>query len=409
MNSIDKNKVKEICSEIMSHIDEKHIFCFPTMDKPMFLISSQYPGVWMEHIYDAVFFAQLEPQRAEIAKTTIDAFISRQRDDGQLPFGVFAKGMTLPLSDNGHYSQIQECLSYAALCLDTYRLTDDKEFLERAFESSKRWVGWLENTRMTRGEGLIEMFVGFDSGHDNSGRLRGMKCLGNNTVDGVKQPACVLPDDDVVPIIAVDMNCNFYSSLVSISVMADILGYGDQAILYAEKAKQVKKRLFEVCLDEDDAFFYDVDKHGNKRKYLSSTVFHLFMEGVLDMEEDRALIDRIYNEHIKNPKEFWTEYPFPSMAASDASFMKHTPFNCWGYFSQALIALRCTRWMDRYGYGKDFDHLCRKWIEAWTSCYERFKLGQELDPFTGEPSKSSEWYSSCMLFYLYASRRLGLA
>ena len=72
----------------------------------------------MEHIYDAVFFAQLEPQRAEIAKTTIDAFISRQREDGQLPFGVFAKGMTLPLSDNGHYSQIQECLSYAALCLD---------------------------------------------------------------------------------------------------------------------------------------------------------------------------------------------------------------------------------------------------------------------------------------------------
>ena len=38
-------------------------------------------------------------------------------------------------------------------------------------------------------------------------------------------------------------------------------------------------------------------------------------------------------------------------------------------------------------------------------------LGQRLvpiDPVTGEPTKSSEWYSSCMLAYVYAVRRLGL-
>lgn len=408
MNSIDKNKVKEIYGDIMRRIDEKHVFCFPTMDKPMFLISSQYAGVWMEHIYDAVFFGQLEPDRREIAKTTIDAFISRQREDGQLPFGVFANRMTTTLSDNGSYSQIQECLSFAALCLDTYRLTEDREFLERAYVASKKWILWLENNRMTRGEGLVEMFVGFDTGHDNSGRLDGMKCKGNNTVDGIKQPASVMPIDDVTPIIPVDMNCNYYSSLISIAKMADILGNADDEQIYLAKARETKKKLFELCFDEKDAFFYDVDKNGNKRKYLSSTVFHLFMEGVLDPEEDKVLIDRIYNEHIKNPEEFWTEYPFPSMAVSDKSFKKHTPSNCWGYFSQGLIALRCTRWMDRYGYGKDFDHLCERWIAAWTRCYDSFKLGQELDPFTGEPSSSSEWYSSCMLFYIYAARRLDL-
>ena len=35
-----------------------------------------------------------------------------------------------------------------------------------------------------------------------------------------------------------------------------------------------------------------------------------------------------------------------------------------------------------------------------------FKLGQELDPITGKPTKSSQWYSSCMLMYLYAAQRL---
>lgn len=408
MNTVDKAEVRKIYADIMQRIDEKHVFCFPTMDKPMFLISAQYPGVWMEHIYDAVFFGMLEPDRREMATTTIDAFIARQRDDGQLPFGVFASRMNVPKEDNSNYSQIQECVSFAALCLDAYRMTDDAEFLRRAFEASKKWVAWLENNRMTRGEGLVEMFVGFDTGHDNSGRLEGMKCKGNNTVDGVKQLASVLPEDDVTPIIAVDMNCNYYSSLVSIARMAEILGDAEESERYLKKAAQVKKKLFDTCLDADDAFFYDVDKHGNKRRYLSSTVFHLFLEGVLDPEEDRELIDRIYTEHVKNPAEFWTEYPFPSMAASDPSFKKHHSYNCWGYFSQGLIALRCTRWMDKYGYSEDFDHLCRKWVEAWTRCYGKIKLGQELDPFTGEPSTSSEWYSSCMLFYIYAARRLGL-
>ena len=41
-------------------------------------------------------------------------------------------------------------------------------------------------------------------------------------------------------------------------------------------------------------FFYDVDKHVNKRRYLSSTIFNLFLEKVLDREEDADAIEFIY-------------------------------------------------------------------------------------------------------------------
>ena len=54
----------------------------------------------------------------------------------------------------------------------------------------------------------------------------------------------------------------------------------------------------------------------------------------------------------------------------------------------------------------DFDIVCEKWLKAWSRCYDEFKLGQELDPITGKPSVSSEWYSSSMLFYWYAAKRL---
>ena len=50
--------------------------------------------------------------------------------------------------------------------------------------------------------------------------------------------------------------------------------------------------------------------------------------------------------------------------------------------------------------------LLEKWIDKWTFG-NKIMFGQELDPLTGETSDCSEWYSSCMLVYIYAVRRLG--
>ena len=177
-------------------------------------------------------------------------------------------------------------------------------------------------------------------------------------------------------------------------------------LLFIEK-KFFKEKLFEICYDKEDAFFYDVDKHGNKRKYLSSTIFHLFLEKVLDKEKDKEVINEIYKRHIKNKNEFWTKYPFPSMAICDKSCENHDLSNCWGYYTQGLIILRCIRWMDYYGFSDDFDYICNQWQKSWTNCFDYFKLGQELDPITGKPTNSSEWYSSCMLMYLYIAKRFG--
>ena len=285
----------------------------------------------------------------------------------------------------------------------------DQAFLEKIYEAGKKWDGWLRKYRMTTGRGLIEMFFGYDTGHDNSGRLEGMSCKGNYIVDGEHKSAETLPPDDgITPILAVDMNANFYANEKALEKMATLLGREDDAKKWEESALEIKRKLFEHCFDEKDAFFYDVDRNGNKRRYKSSTIFHLFMEGVLDKETDKKLIDRIYNEHIKNPDEFWTEYPFPSMAINDPSAKNHDDFNCWGYYTQGLIVLRCSRWMDRYGYSEDFDYILKKWVESWTEHYDRIKFAQEIDPITGIPTNSSEWYSSCMLNYIYGAKRLGL-
>ncbi len=399
---LNEQKIKDICNQIKTRLETNHEKVFPTMKSPLMLVSSQYSGFWLEHVYDVLVYSKLFPEKQELLKTTLLTFIENQTEEGQLPLGVFDRGGVFHKA----YSQTQECVSFASICLEYYNLTSDLDFLKTAYKSLAKWDLWLRKYRMTRGYGLVEIFCGYDTGHDNSGRLDGMLVKGN-TFNGEKVNASVCTTNDpVAPIIAVDLSCNLYATDIALYKMANILSENGEEWLL--KANSVKQNLFKYCFDKEDCYFYDLDKFGNKRKYLSSTVFHLFQEGVLDINEDSEVIAEIYSRYIKNPNAFWTEYPFPSMAKCDKSFKKHAECNCWGYFTQGLIGLRGTLWLDKYGFSCDYDKVCKKWLSAWTNCFETFKLGQELDPITGEPSKSSEWYLSTMLFYYYSAKRLNI-
>ncbi len=403
----EKAKVRRCYDAAWKKITEEHVACFKDMDKPLFLISNNYPGVWMEHVYDAVMYARLCPQGLEIAKNTVNLFLDYQTEAGQFPCYVWNANVIGAEKNVIGYSHIQEVVSFAKLALIVCKMSGDRQLLEKTYLGCIAWDSWLKKYRMTRGKGLVEMFCGYDTGHDESARLEGMSCPGNYTKDGVKQNAGVLPEgDNVVPVFACDMNANFYGSKVALSEMAQMLGKADEAEKWQAEAEEVKAKLFEICYDEDDMFFYDVDKHDNKRKCKSCTVFHMFMEGVLKPGEE--LTEQIYNKHIKNPEEFWTPYPFPSMAVNDPAWRKVTQKNCWGYFTQTLIVLRTSLWMDKYGKTEDHLHVLKQFIKAWTNCYDKIKFGQELDPITGEPSDCAEYYSSSMLSYIYAARRLGI-
>ncbi|MBR6652844.1 MAG: hypothetical protein IKL30_06730, partial [Anaerotignum sp.] len=281
------DKIKTICDTILDRIQNVHITSFHGMEDPIFLISNEYPGLWMEHTYNSILLAAMNPDYLYLAENAVNLFLDRQSEEGQLPYAVRNGTEALRVC----YWQIQECVSFFTLCLEVYRMNKDTAFLEKIYRCGKNWDAWLRKARMTTGRGLIEMFCGFDTGHDNSGRLTGISCPGNNTKDGVLQNAAVLPPDDgITPILAVDMNCNFYGDEKALAEMARLLGKIEEADAWEHSAADVKDKLFRYCWNEEDGFFYDVDRHGNQRKYRSSTIFHLFLERVLDPAQDKAII-----------------------------------------------------------------------------------------------------------------------
>ena len=198
-----------------------------------------------------------------------------------------------------------------------------------------------------------------------------------------------------------DMNACYLGNLRALAAMARMLGLPVEADVWEKKAEDVRRRMFEYLWDEEDQYFYDVDRHGRKRRIRSISITNVFSERVFDADLGNAVFDR----YIANPAHFWTPYPMPAVAISDPTWVQKLDGNSWGFYSQGLTALRSMRWMPAYGREAEMEELMRRWVSAWSHS-ETTPFGQELHPITGQPSKCAPWYSSCMLYFLHAIRRL---
>jgi len=378
----------------------KNLRRFPAMDAELLLISDAYPGVWLEHTFDAVCLATMNPAHREVARAQTLIFLQNQKPDGQLPCYVLdaSHPSAVNYGRTVGYGQLQECVSFARLCWETYLLLRDREYLETAYRGCARWDDWLRRHRDTQGTGLIELFCEFDTGHDHSPRLAGISA---RSCPGGDAGAC--SPEDFMPLLAPDLNAVVYGSRCALEAMAAELGLPAEAAVWRRRAEDLRETLLRRCYDEADGFFYDVDRQGRARKYRTIHIASLFSERVLEP----PLADAIYHRYLRNPAEFWTAYPFPAMSLADPRRSPGLKGNDWGYYSQGLTALRTLRWMEHYGYAADARLLMEAWVKALAVAERPF--AQELDPVTGAPSECSPWYSSAMLFYIAAVRTLGLA
>lgn len=385
--------VRAACRIAEDRIRSRHLRAFPDTNGTILIISDTYNGVWMEHVQDAQVWEKFDPTTRGVAARQASLFIDRVRPDGETPFRYTAN------NEGWLFSQIQECVSLATLCYEAYELDPaNRAFLEKAYDACAKRDGWLVANRMQTGRGLIEMYCGYDTGHDNSERLRGMKYQRNICKDAAYMPT----DCPVAPLLAVDMNANMYGNRMSLARMARELGRPEEAVLWEKKAAAIREKMMELLFDEKDYFFYDVDKNGVRRRIKNIAITQIFDENVCDFD----LANEIYERHMANPKEFAAPYPFPSLAMNEERTAPPLSGNDWGYYSQGNTALRTLRWMKRYGREREMHDMMRAWLSAWTG-EEKTPFGQELDPISGRPSDCSPYYSPTMLYYLTAARELG--
>ena len=155
---MNEEKVQEIRRLIEERIEQKNICVFKGRKKPLFLISENYHGVWLEHVFDSILYSELYPEKGKaVALETIDLFISLQSKEGQYPCYIWDGNRShLPEEKNVGWAQIQECVSFGKLCLRVLDAGWEKSLAEKCYESLKKWVTWQKKHRMTTRRGLTK-------------------------------------------------------------------------------------------------------------------------------------------------------------------------------------------------------------------------------------------------------------
>jgi len=342
-------------------------------------VSESYNGVWLEHTYDSLMYGYLFNDFS-VAKSTVMSFINHQNEYGAYPYAIKDIGPC--------YYQIQECVSFLALAYELYQnLDNDLDFLNTLYESGKRNIEFFYKYRMTRNMGLVEAFVGYDTGHDNSPRLNSFKYKGNNLSNDSSKPS-----DRVI---ALDMNCIFYNNLITMSKIAKDLGKDYN--YYLDKARILKENIFKYLYDKETNYFYDLDINNNFIKVKSSQIFHLFQEHVLD-SNDLDMIGNLINNYLLNKSEFKSNYPIPSVSLSETK--RNIVDNSWGYYTQGLTVLRLNRWYKEYHLEDYFKEIMDKFVYLVDKNYDLVKFPQEFDPTTGVATTHTSYYSSSMIIYV---------
>jgi hypothetical protein len=190
--------------------------------------------------------------------------------------------------------------------------------------------------------------------------------------------------------------------------MARIMGKTSEADEWDESAAAIRKLILDRLYVPEDASFYDLDSNNEFVRIRGDAMIRVLGEHVVDPQ----LFETIYRKQVHNPAAFWAPYPLPSIALDDPAFVRPIPRNSWGGASQALEALRATRWMEFYGKPADLAHLMDRWVDAIVRSGDFY---QQLDPLTGEATKVGDpgGYSPAALvlldfvWRLYGVRRDG--
>ncbi len=377
-----------------------NVLVVPRYDQPVLVEGSVYPGVWQECApQEGLVYGKFDRYVTSgngvtsplgVARNNHMAFFALQRPDGQLPAAI-------KMTDTG-YGQIQMVVPIAATAWELAQQTKDHELLETAYNSCSRWDSWLREYRDTRKTGLVEGFCTYDTGHDNSPRWKGVP---NRCPDADAKKYPHIPG---MPRLCPDLSATVYGGRIALAEMATALGKPDEAARWHQDAEHIRRLILTKLYSPEDAAFYDLDADNNFVRVRSDVISRVLGEHVVDPVKDRHIFEAVWTRQIHNPKAFWAKYPLTSIAENDPTFVRPIPRNSWGGASQALTALRASRWMPFYGKHAEFRYMMRQWVEA-ISRHTEFR--QQMDPDTGDFTQADKsGYSPAALVYLDYIERL---
>lgn len=362
-----------------------------------------YTGLWAET--SPMLAETLAKRDLEAAVNNQQLFMRYQRMDGRIP-GMLKLMMSTSV-DNQYDTMHEEPISFAACygwlqgfcfpmhALKMYYLADlDEDYLHRLAHTLEAYDSYLWKTRDSDKDGCLEMWCEWDTGEDNSTRTSGMPYGWGGD----------FPKPDAVkgPFASMDVMSYSYACRDTLASISDIL-QDKRAGYWRTQAKAVADKLHDYLWRDDKDACFDRDKDHT----FLDTLLHNNLRCMYYGSFSQDMADRFVKTHLKNPEEFWTPFPLPSIAANDPLF-RNVGGNSWSGQPQTLTYERAIYALERYGYYAEVISLGKKLQQA---IGENCIFAQQFDPFTFEASTLHEkigFSPTILTFQEYLARMYGV-
>lgn len=241
--------------------------------------------MWLwDSAFHAIGLRHLDPA---LAQDQIRSVVAHVREDGFLPHCV---------QPDGHTSKITQppILGWAAW--KVHEASNDPGFLAAVYPPLKRFLEFFPRQRDRDGNGLCEWEDGDASGMDNSPRF-----------------------DSGAEFDAIDLNCFLVREYRTMAQMAEAIG-GDiapETERWNRLADEASRQINADLRDESTGFYLDRPLGGERCPLKTSCGLLPLFAGVASPEQAVRLV-----HHLKDPAEFWTPFPVPSVARDEETYSK---------------------------------------------------------------------------------------
>lgn len=228
-----------------------------------------------------------------------------------------------------------------------YQKSHDRAFLTKSYDHLVRFHNWWKRNRR-HPDGLYYWIHPYESGIDNSPRF-------SNRDESVFYNTRVLASVDIASYQAM--------SLEALANMARELGKPEQADEFLAERAELVEKTNELLWDEVDGNYYDWS-YRNKAFVRENTISSLLplAAGIATPEQAERLLAR-----VRDPKEYNTLIPFPSVARNDKKFVK----DMWRGPVWINTAYLGVLGVERYASRQEAAQYARRIIEGVYGTYER--------------------------------------
>jgi len=299
-----------------------------------------YPFQWFwDSCFHAIALSHVDIEKAEselvslLKNQHIDGFVSHvtfwQRDAFEELVGTYDIAFrNRYLSDEMQPPLLAEAVQAVA------QRGRGSSFLREILPAVERYYTWLHEVRNPFGDGLIRVVQPDETGLDHSpiwddlleikddkheSWVKGWHRICDPYELVGRDPKKMIALNHFV-VANVMLNTIYIENLQVMARLFLEIGEDAKAKIYSERADIARASLDELCWDEADGLYYDINGRENAKIRVStvSSLMPIFLTDVDDVKYQRIL------QHLLNPEEYWAKYPVPSVAMNQPSFRPDT-------------------------------------------------------------------------------------